>query len=96
MKLSIIPVTPFAQNCSLVVCEATGQAALIDPGGDVDRLVAAVGKSGARLAKILVTHGTGFNWFEPDHFRVVALPEEDILTEAIGRIAEYLETIRQD
>jgi len=45
--------------------------------------------------KILVTHGTGFNWFEPDHFRVVALPEEDILTEAIGRIAEYLETIRQ-
>lgn len=46
--------------------------------------------------KILVTHGTGFNWFEPDHFRVVALPEEDVLTEAIGRIAEYLETIRQD
>jgi alanine-synthesizing transaminase len=45
--------------------------------------------------KILVTHGTGFNWFEPDHFRVVALPEEDILTEAIGRIAEYLETIRR-
>lgn len=46
--------------------------------------------------KILVTHGTGFNWFEPDHFRVVALPEEDVLVEAIGRIAEYLETIRQD
>ena len=45
--------------------------------------------------KILVTHGTGFNWFEPDHFRVVALPEEDVLVEAIGRIAEYLETIRQ-
>ena len=45
--------------------------------------------------KILVTHGTGFNWFEPDHFRVVALPEEDILTEAIGRIADYLETIRR-
>jgi alanine-synthesizing transaminase len=45
--------------------------------------------------KILVTHGTGFNWFSPDHFRVVALPEEDVLVEAIGRIAEYLESIRQ-
>jgi len=57
MKLAIIPVTPFQQNCSLVVCEATGDAALVDPGGDVERLLAAVEKSGARLAKILVTHG---------------------------------------
>ena len=57
MKLSIIPVTPYQQNCSLVVCATTGQAALVDPGGEVDRLLAAVEKSGARLAKILVTHG---------------------------------------
>ena len=57
MKLAIIPVTPFQQNCSLVICEATGTAALVDPGGDVERLLAAVGKSGARLTKILVTHG---------------------------------------
>jgi len=57
MKLAIIPVTPFQQNCSLVVCEATGEAALVDPGGDVERLLAAVEKSGARLARILVTHG---------------------------------------
>jgi alanine-synthesizing transaminase len=47
-----------------------------------------------RSKKILVTHGTGFNWFEPDHFRLVTLPDTDVLTEAIGRIAEYLETIR--
>jgi alanine-synthesizing transaminase len=46
--------------------------------------------------KILVTHGSGFNWFAPDHFRLVALPEAEVLTEAIGRIAEYLETIRRD
>ena len=57
MKLSIIPVTPYQQNCSLVVCATTGQAALVDPGGEVDRLLAAVEQSGAKLAKILVTHG---------------------------------------
>jgi len=57
VKLAVIPVTPFQQNCSLVVCEVTGQAALVDPGGDVPRLLAAVEKTGAKLAKILVTHG---------------------------------------
>ena len=44
--------------------------------------------------KLLVTHGSGFNWPEPDHFRLVALPDADVLTEAISRIAEYLRTIR--
>ncbi|GAA3604304.1 pyridoxal phosphate-dependent aminotransferase [Marihabitans asiaticum] len=47
-----------------------------------------------RAKKILVTHGTGFNWFEPDHFRVVCLPDEEVLTEAIGRIGEFLEARR--
>lgn len=47
-----------------------------------------------RAKKILVTHGTGFNWFEPDHFRVVCLPDEEVLTEAVGRIADFLETRR--
>ena len=57
MKLAILPVTPFQQNCSLVVCERTSRAALVDPGGDVDRLLDAVKRSGATLEKILVTHG---------------------------------------
>ncbi|GGM24516.1 pyridoxal phosphate-dependent aminotransferase [Promicromonospora citrea] len=47
-----------------------------------------------RDKKILVTHGSGFNWPEPDHFRLVTLPDVDVLTEAIGRIAEHLETLR--
>jgi alanine-synthesizing transaminase len=47
-----------------------------------------------RAKKILVTHGTGFNWFAPDHFRLVTLPDTEVLTEAIGRIADFLETIR--
>ena len=43
-----------------------------------------------RAKKILVTHGTGFNWFEPDHFRLVTLPEAAVLEEAIGRIGDFL------
>lgn len=47
-----------------------------------------------REKKILVTHGRGFNWFEPDHFRLVTLPDADVLTEAIGRIADFLQVRR--
>ena len=47
-----------------------------------------------RAKKILVTHGTGFNWPAPDHFRLVTLPDVDVLEEAIGRIAEFLATRR--
>ena len=47
-----------------------------------------------RAKKILVTHGTGFNWFEPDHFRLVTLPSEEVLAEAIGRIGDFLATRR--
>ena len=38
--------------------------------------------------------GTGFNWKDPDHFRVVFLPNIDDLTEAIGRVANFLERYR--
>jgi alanine-synthesizing transaminase len=48
-----------------------------------------------RAKKILVTHGTGFNWFHSDHFRLVTLPSVEILEEAIGRIASYLESLRE-
>lgn len=40
--------------------------------------------------KVLLVQGTGFNWIKPDHFRVVFLPYEDDLKEAIGRIAQFL------
>ncbi len=45
--------------------------------------------------KVLVVQGTGFNWPTPDHFRVVFLPNADDLTEAIGRIARFLEYYRK-
>ena len=45
--------------------------------------------------KVLLVQGSGFNWKEPDHFRVVFLPNADDLTEAIGRIARFLENYRK-
>jgi alanine-synthesizing transaminase len=49
-----------------------------------------------RAQKILVVQGTGFNWPQPDHFRVVTLPRVVDLEEAIGRIGTFLETYRQE
>lgn len=57
MKFIVIPVTPYRQNCSLVWCETTGKAALIDPGGEPERLLAAVAQQGLELDQILLTHG---------------------------------------
>ncbi|MFW6167883.1 MAG: pyridoxal phosphate-dependent aminotransferase, partial [Ralstonia sp.] len=45
--------------------------------------------------RVLLVQGTGFNWHSPDHFRIVFLPHEDDLREAIGRIARFLERYRQ-
>jgi len=57
MRVAILPVTPFQQNCSLIWCTRTMKGALVDPGGDLDRLKAALEKSGVTLEKVLVTHG---------------------------------------
>lgn len=57
MRFTITPVTPYEQNCSLIWCEATRSAALVDPGGDVEKLLAVVKKTGVTLEKLLLTHG---------------------------------------
>ena len=57
MRVGIIPVTPLQQNCSLLWCTATMRGALVDPGGDLDRLKLAVERSGVTIEKLLVTHG---------------------------------------
>ncbi|MDZ7588671.1 MAG: MBL fold metallo-hydrolase [Parasphingorhabdus sp.] len=57
MKAVIIPVTPLQQNCTLFWCTETMQAALSDPGGDLDRIKAALAEHGVTLEKILITHG---------------------------------------
>jgi glyoxylase-like metal-dependent hydrolase (beta-lactamase superfamily II) len=56
LKYQTIPVTAFAQNCSLVWCDQTLDAALIDPGGDVDRLLQAVDQQGVHLRELWLTH----------------------------------------
>lgn len=45
--------------------------------------------------KVMLVQGTGFNWPQPDHFRIVFLPHEDDLREAIGRVAKFLEGARK-
>jgi alanine-synthesizing transaminase len=45
--------------------------------------------------KVLLVQGTGFNWHQPDHFRVVFLPNLDDLTEAINRVARFLQNWRK-
>lgn len=57
MRYEIIPVTPLQQNCSLIACPETGIAALVDPGGDPELLLAAVARMGVTLDKLLLTHG---------------------------------------
>ena len=47
-----------------------------------------------REEKVLLVQGSGFNWGKPDHFRIVFLPHEDVLKEAIGRLARFLERYR--
>lgn len=57
MKFQVIPVTPYQQNCTLLWCEETKKAAVVDPGGDLERIERAVAQHGLQLEKILVTHG---------------------------------------
>jgi glyoxylase-like metal-dependent hydrolase (beta-lactamase superfamily II) len=57
LKAAILPVTPYRQNCSLVWCTRTSRAALVDPGGEVERLKQAMTAQGVSLEKVLLTHG---------------------------------------
>ena len=56
LRYETIPVTPFQQNCSLIWCDRTREAAVIDPGGEIERIVAAAKRHGVRIAQILLTH----------------------------------------
>jgi hydroxyacylglutathione hydrolase len=72
IKYQIVPVTAFEQNCSLLWCDETMKAVVVDPGGDIPRILAAVEKNGLTLEKILVTHG------HIDHAGGVALLAEQL------------------
>lgn len=57
MKCMIVPVTPFQQNCTLLWDEETMRGAIVDPGGDLERISQAVDEAGFGVEKILLTHG---------------------------------------
>ena len=57
IKLAVVTVTPLQQNCSILWCEETLQAAIIDPGGDAHLIEQAVDQVGVSVEKILLTHG---------------------------------------
>jgi hydroxyacylglutathione hydrolase len=56
LQFRIIPVTAFEQNCSLIWCDESMDGALVDPGGDIAKIQAAVNAAGVTIRKILLTH----------------------------------------
>ncbi|MEM6580982.1 MAG: MBL fold metallo-hydrolase [Pseudomonadota bacterium] len=53
---TIVPVTAYQQNCSIIKCDASGRGAIVDPGGDIDRILDAVNNMDATIEKIILTH----------------------------------------
>ncbi len=79
MKYTIVSVTPFQQNCSLVWCDSSKKGAVIDPGGDIDQILQTADELQIQLEKILITHA------HVDHAGGVAdLVDRDNNLEIIG------------
>ncbi len=57
LNIAVVPVTPFQQNCSIVWCTKTMQAAIVDPGGDVPQIQRALGELSVTPVAIWLTHG---------------------------------------
>ncbi|HVF94919.1 MAG TPA: MBL fold metallo-hydrolase, partial [Sphingomonas sp.] len=57
LRAVIVPVTPIQQNCTVIWCTTTMKAAVVDPGGDLPRIRAAIAQAGVTVEKILLTHG---------------------------------------
>ncbi|MFK7792274.1 MAG: MBL fold metallo-hydrolase [Devosiaceae bacterium] len=57
LEIAVMPVTAFQQNCSLLICKQTRKAAIVDPGGEADKLIQAVEQADVTLEQVLLTHG---------------------------------------
>lgn len=82
MKFRVIPVTSFEQNCTLLWCEKTRHGAVVDPGGDVAKILAAIAEEGVTVDKLLITHG------HIDHAGVAAELAEKLNVQIEGPHAE--------
>jgi len=56
LSIAVVPVTAFEQNCTILMCDTTREAAVVDPGGDLPRIKAQLEKMSAKPVKILLTH----------------------------------------
>ncbi|MGF1720598.1 MBL fold metallo-hydrolase [Vibrio kyushuensis] len=57
LQYQVVPVTSFAQNCSIVWCDETMEAVVVDPGGDVKQLVMMINELGVKVVQLVLTHG---------------------------------------
>lgn len=57
LAVAMLPVTPFQQNCAFLFDEATKRGVIVDPGGDVPMILAAIEQTGMTVERILLTHG---------------------------------------
>jgi hydroxyacylglutathione hydrolase len=57
LRGAIVPVTPFQQNCAILWDDASKHAIVVDPGGEADRILAAIDEAGVTVERILLTHG---------------------------------------
>lgn len=78
MKVAIVPVTPFEQNCSLWLCEETGKIAIVDPGGDLDRIKHQISELGGVAEVVFVTHG------HLDHCSLARVLADELGVKVIG------------
>ncbi len=78
MAYRVIPVTPFAQNCTLIWCPETMDAAVVDPGGDIERIMGAINEEGVNVTQVLLTHG------HIDHAGASATLARDLDVQIIG------------
>ena len=78
MKVAIVPVTPFQQNCSLWLCEETNKIAVVDPGGDLDVIKSTIKKMGGTPEVVFVTHG------HLDHCAQARMLADDLGVKIIG------------
>jgi glyoxylase-like metal-dependent hydrolase (beta-lactamase superfamily II) len=81
MRVAIIPVTPFRQNCSLIWCEASRVGAVVDPGGDIDRIETEIATQRVEVTQILLTHG------HLDHAGAAAALSRRLAVPIVGRTA---------
>jgi glyoxylase-like metal-dependent hydrolase (beta-lactamase superfamily II) len=83
LKFHIIPVTPFEQNCPVIWCDETSEAAVVDPGGDLDKVLSLVEQKQLNLKKILLTHahidhaGATAELAEREHLPIEGPQKED-------------------